>query len=501
MKKKHFRQLCLLGVAGFLNIWRGPVAFGEPAVLETTPQPLNVQEPKEVSLSEILLTDENEEGKIIPSVPIQISADYLEYSHSDGGFSGSGRVRIFQGTDTLRSEVALGNAQTGEILFPEEIHITGEGSSLLFSEGRYNYNEEQGELLQGKGQVKNHYFTGEKAIVSPDQIEIQNAKFAKDISLLEKDKNPVVWIKADRTIVIPNKRMTVYKPWLHIGPHRIMRLPTYTVSLDPTDRKSEIPFPKFGYDNDRGTHISYNQAIGLPAGVMGNLTVGYYSKDHFKYDASVFRSTPVGSFRLTYGETYNSTESVWVKKSPELTYRTPNFRLWKTGFSIYGFGLAGHWKERSTESDRYEAESWIVHRPVFVGPMTNVSFGVGIRYIYEEAYENDFSQLRGFVHLEHQFSPRIYGSVSIEGNSENKSRFKYRSTGYSNIIRPFLMYKIDTRNQIQAGFQYDIDQGQIQEYKAGWYYDLRGFQLEITYTRDQNQEKNEYDVRLHTRMF
>lgn len=501
MKKKHFRQLCLLGAAGFFNIWNGSVAFGNPAILETTLQSLNIQEPREISLSENLLTDENEVAETIPSVPIEMSADYLEYNHSDGGFSGSGRVRIFQGSDTLRSEVALGNAQTGEIFFPEEIHITGEESSLLFSEGRYNYNEENGELFQGKGQVKNRYFTGEKAILSSDQMEIQNAKFAKDISLLEEDKNPAVWIKADRTIIIPNQKMTVYKPWLYMGPHRIMRLPTYTVSLDPNDKKSEIPFPKVGYDSDRGVYVSYNQAIGLPAGILGNLTVGYYSKDNFKYDASIFRSTPVGSFRLTYGETYNSTEDVWVKKSPELTYRTPSFKIGKTGFSVYGFGLAGHWKEGTTESDRYEAESWITHRPIFIGPMTNLSFGVGIRYIYEEAYDNDFSQLRGFVHLEHQFNPRVYGSLSIEGNSENKSRFQYRSTGYSNIIRPFLMYKIDNRNQIQAGFEYDIDQGKIQEYKAGWYYDLRGFQLEFTYTRDQYLEKNKYNVRLHTRMF
>lgn len=501
MKKKHFQQLCLLGAAGFLNFWNSSVAFGDPSILEATLQPLNIQEPREISLSENLLSNENEKAQEVAVIPIQISADYLEYNHSDGGFSGSGRARVFQGSDTLRSEVVLGNAQTGEVFFPEEIHITGEETTLLFSEGRYNYNEENGELFQGKGQIKNRYFTGEKAVLSPDQIEIQNAKFAKDISLLEEDRNPAVWIKADRTVIIPNQKMTVYKPWLYMGPHRLMRLPTYTVSLDPNEKKSDVPFPKIGYDNDRGAYISYSQSIGLPAGILGNVTFGYYSKDDFKYDASIFRSTSIGAFRLTYGETYNSSEDVWVKKTPELTYQTPSFKLGGTGLSIYGFGLAGHWKEGSTESDRYETESWIVHRPIFIGPMTNLSFGVGIRYIYEEAYDNDFSQLRGFLHLEHQFSPQIYGSISLEGNSENKSHFKYRSTDYSNIIRPFLMYKIDHRNQVQAGFKYDIDQGKIQEYKAGWYYDLRGFQLELTYTRNQDTHKNEYDVRFHTRMF
>lgn len=482
-------------------MWNGSVAFGEPATLETKLQPLTMQEPKGTSLSESLLTNEDEVAQGIPSVPIQLSADYLEYNHSDGGFSGSGRVRIYQGNDTLRSEVSLGNAQTGEIFFPEEVHITGDDLSLLFSEGRYNYNEENGELFQGKVEVKNRYFTGEKAILSPDQIEIRNGKFAKDISLLEGDKNPAVWIKADRTVIIPNQKMTVYKPWLYMGPHRIMRLPTYTISLDPNEKSSETPFPKIGYDKDRGVYISYSQSVGLPAGIIGNFTVGYYSKDNFKYDASLFRSTPLGAFRLTYGETYNRTEDVWVKKSPELTYQTPNFKIGKTNFSIYGFGLAGHWKEGRTESDRYEAESWLVHRPIYIGPMTNISFGVGLRYIYEEAYDNDFSQLRGFVRLEHQFNPQVYGSVSVEGNSDNKSRFQYRSTDYSNIIRPFLMYKMDNRNQIQAGFKYDIDQGKIQEYKAGWHYDLRGVQLEVTYTRDQDTHKNKYNVRLHTRMF
>ena len=152
-------------------------------------------------------------------------------------------------------------------------------------------------------------------------------------------------------------------------------------------------------------------------------------------------------------------------------------------------------------SPRYEAEGWIVRQPIKIGSQTMISFGVGTRYIAETAYDNDFSQLRAYFLIERQFTPNFYGSLSVEGNSENKALFWYRSTGESNLIRPYVAYKVDSRNQVQASLSYDIDAGATSEVKLGWIYDLRGFQLELTYTRDWQNKTNDYEFKVHTRMF
>ena len=207
--------------------------------------------------------------------------------------------------------------------------------------------------------------------------------------------------------------------------------------------------------------------------------------------------------KVLYGKEYNSDKNVWVEKSPEFTYRTPNINLNKTG-SLYAYvsGLAGHWKEGNLTSWRYEGEGWIVHKPMRIGEQTQFSYGGGVRYVREEKWDNDFTQLRGFALVEHQLSSKLYSSLSLESNGNNKAIFNYRSTDEEFILRPFMSYKLDYRNQIQAGVIYDINNGEVSKYKAGWLYDLRGFQLELTYTRDENKDsKNDFDFNIHTRMF
>lgn len=496
MEKRYFRRLALLGAAGFLGIWNNsPLAHGYVMNLDGAVAGSQYQK------YELNFRSKDSDNIQSQGFPTQISADYIEYNQNDGGFSASGRVFVLRGMESLRTEVILGNAQNGEIFFPERLLINQPQSIFDIAEGHYNFNLEKGEFLNAKGQVQLRYFTGEKIILTPNQIEIQNARMAKDISLLENGKNPAISMRSSRTVIVPNEKMTVYKPEIYIGPHRILRLPTYTTSLKPEDQQSQILFPKIGYDSDLGAYITYSQPFTLPGNAYGNLKVGYYDKADFKYYLQTAKSTKLGSFNLDYGKQYSSDNDVWIYKQPEFTYQTPAFPLGKSKFYIYGFGLAGHWKEGTLSSPRYEAESWLIHQPIAIDDQTYISFGAGIRYVAETAYDNDFSQLRGYFLLERQFTPNFYGSLSIEGNSESKAYFLYRNTGLSNLIRPYITYKLDNRNQFQAGLQYNIDSGETNEIKLGWIYDFRGFQLEFTYTRDWKAKENDYEFKVHTRMF
>ena len=255
-------------------------------------------------------------------------------------------------------------------------------------------------------------------------------------------------------------------------------------------------------DSDLGISLTYTQRFALPGASDGRVKVSYYQHGDFKYVAQVSKSTKVGTFASLYGREYNSDKNVWVKKSPEFTYRTPNINLNQTGsLYAYALGIAGRWREENLKSWRYEGEGWIVHKPMRIGELTQFSYGGGVRYVQEEEWDNDFTQLRGFALLEHQFNPKLYGSLSLESNGNNKAIFNYRSTDEEFILRPFVSYKLDYRNQIQAGIIYDINEGEVSKYKAGWLYDSRGFQLELTYTRDHKERTNDFDFNIHTRMF
>lgn len=487
MKKRKLRKIICLGVTGLFFWNHGPVGFAEESLSN------NEQEIK---------SEKNDDGTSYSAgeKPVKITADYVEYNQKNGDFSANGRVHIEQTGASLRSSVIVGNSESGKVEFPEEVRYFNDRSLLQLEEGWYNYLQEEGEFLHGIGQLNRRYFKGEKIHIAEEKITVEDVRMAKDIALLEEDKNPSLWIRSRQMVIIPNKKMTVYSPKLYIGPHKILSLPTYSTSLDP-NKKNQAPFPKISYKDDLGMYIEYTHPLVLPYGIEMDTTVGYYYRADFKYNVQFHRNTDIGRFNLTYGQIFNSSENVWVKKRPELTYRTPNIDIGNSGFYLYGFGLAGNWKEGRKSSPRYEAEGWIMKRPIPLGPQTRLSFGGGIRYIYEEDFDNDFSQLRGFMLLEHQFNADLYGSISIEGNSKNKSYFKYRSTDVENGIRPFITYKIDQRNQAQAGAMYDIDAGKWKKFRLGWFYDLRGFQLSVEFTRDQIEKNNDFSIKVHTNMF
>lgn len=506
MKKRHFRRLALLGTAGLFGLWGTSMVYGdttEPVESKTN----SILNHKESGKSNEASDLESESSLSTVGIPAQISADYIEYNHQDGDFSASGRARVIWGEETLRSEVVLGNAQAGELIFPENLRVTMEKGTFSLAEGKYNFNQEQGVFTDGKGRVKNRYFTGETITINPNQVIVENAKFAKDISLLEDGKKPALWISSPNVEIIPGEKMIIHKPSVALGPHTLFRLPTYTTSLVPGAEEDDIPFPKIGYDSDLGVTLEYTQPLNIPAGFDGRVKLGYYHNGDFKYLASVGRNTDIGRFSLSYGSIYNDSENVWVKKKPELLYQMPHIDLGKSGFYFSQNAMVGKWKERRPnssdhlESWRYETNSWILHKPIKLGDQTQFSFGGGVRYINEEEYDNDYSQLRGFALLEHQFTPKIYGSLSLEGNGKNKSYFKYRSTDVDNAFRPFMTYKLDNRNQFQTGVLYDLDRGAVDKYYAGWLYDLRGFQLELTYERDQENNSNDISFKVHTRMF
>jgi|GEM_PF-2254581 hypothetical protein len=495
MKKRHFRRLAVVGATGVLSALHHPASCATPGEPESSL--LNVPALEEKSAVEARA----EAAPVTYGIPAQISADYIEYNQKVGDFSASGRARVLHAGDTLRTEVVLGNVEKGEVAFPETVRVTTQNALLELSEGKYNFNQEIGEFLEGKGQVKKRYFTGDKVTLHPNQIDIQNVKMAKDVSLLEQGKNPAIWVRSPKVVIVPGEKMTVQKPTLYLGPHKLFRVADYKVDLRDGARDSQFPFPKFNYNDDLGPYVTFTQPLNLPDKFFGDVKVGYYHRGDFKYDARIRRSTDIGNFSLSYGQIYNEDGNRWIRRTPELQYRTKDIRFGNSGFYMYGAGLAARWKEESKESARYEGEGWIIRRPISLGPQTKLSFGGGVRYVYEEKFENDFSQLRGYALLEHQFSPKLYGSLSVEGNSRNKAVFKYRSTDTENAIRPFMTYKLDKRNQFQVGSLYDIDAGQVKEYKAGWFHDLRGFQLELTYTRDKINHTNDISFKIHTRMF
>ena len=498
MKKRYFRQLSLLGAAGLFGLWGRSFVYGD------TTNPVEPKTNSAVIRKDTTDSDSLDKGITEPKKEsAEITADHLEYNQKNGDFSASGRARVIWSLDRLRTEVVVGNSQTGEVTFPEVVQVNSKDAALQVAEGTYNFNTQKGVFNDGKGQVKSRYFTGEKIILNPNHMEIQNAKMAKDGSLLEEGKNPAISLRSSRVEVIPNEKMIFHKPTVYIGPHKFLQMPTYSTSLKEDAKNSEIPFPKIRRDSDLGISLTYTQPIALPAGIDGRVKVGYYQHGDFKYIAQASKGTKIGSFASLYGKEYNSDKNVWVEKSPEFTYRTPNINLNKTG-SLYAYvsGLAGHWKEGNLTSWRYEGEGWIVHKPMRIGEQTQFSYGGGVRYVREEKWDNDFTQLRGFALVEHQLSSKLYSSLSLESNGNNKAIFNYRSTDEEFILRPFMSYKLDYRNQIQAGVIYDINNGEVSKYKAGWLYDLRGFQLELTYTRDENKDsKNDFDFNIHTRMF
>ena len=443
-------------------------------------------------------TPENKENP--PQGPVKMVADQMEYNQNTGDFHASGRVRIVRDGDRLRTEVVFGNGNDGDIVFPEEVRMVRPLTVMQFGTGTYNFNSQTGEFENVSGMLKSRYFVSEHADIYPDRTELRNASIAEDESLMSEGRRPIFRIDAPSVTIIPNEKMTLNRPALYLGPHKLIQLSSYTTSLKPEDQESKFPFPKIGYDSDRGAFISYSHPFVLPRGVYFRAWGGAYTNDGFKGALSLSKGTSVGSFSLVYGQFYDSSNDYWLQLLPELTYRTPTVGL-GGGWNTYLTARAGRWKGEGLDSWRYESEAWIYHRPISIFEKTLLSFGGAMRYVNEADYNNEFWQPRGYVRLETQWTADLYTSLSLEGNSENKARFKYRHTDFENSIRPFVRYQIDRRNQINLGGVYDIDNGRLAEIRTSWVYDLRGIQIELAWKRDRVRNDDKFEVNLHTRMF
>lgn len=435
-----------------------------------------------------------------PQSLVEMVADQMEYNQNTGDFRASGRVLIIRDGDRVRTDRLFGNGNSGDIVFPEEVRMVRPLTVMQVENGTYNYNTQTGEFENVKGMLKNRYFTSKRANVYPDRTELENASIAEDESLLSSGKKPFFSIDAPNVTIIPNEKMIIRRPTLYLGPRKILRLSSYTTSLKPGANESKLPFPKIGYDNDRGVFISYSQSFLLPQDVYFVAWGGAYANDGLKGGLSLSKSTAMGSFKLEYGQVYDSSNDNWIQLLPELTYRTPTVGL-GGGWNTYLSARAGRWKGEGLDSWRYESEAWIYHRPIPIFEKTLLSFGGAIRYVDEAKYNNEFWQPRGYVRMETQWTDDLYTSLSLEGNGRNKAFFKYRSTDYENSIRPFIRYQIDRRNQINFGGVYDIDKGRVAEFRTSWVHDLRGIQIELAWKRDQVSKDNKFEVTFHTRMF
>lgn len=265
-------------------------------------------------------------AEIEPGDNYVLRADDITFLQAEGLVLFEGNASFKSSDFVVESNKITVDTNTKTIKALDQVVIHSDKDDLYGDSLTYNYESEKGELYGAAGSIGELNFSGKTLkilAVSPVEAEMEAAEFTPCIR-----KEPHYHFKAKEIKINDDNSLDIFGITPYIAKIPVFYLPYYSVEYDPDNGeesplKNAFPFPKLGYDSDRG------------------LTA------EFKYPYQLNDKTSGEIFYLTEGREYDRYE---VRRITNFYQLTDNFTIKNRYDYLYNYDLDDE------ELDDYEEE-------------------------------------------------------------------------------------------------------------------------------------------------
>lgn len=415
--------------------------------------------------------------------PVTFEGDDISYDERSGAVYAKGNVVITQTESRVRADEITGNTKSADVHIEDKAHMLQVNQPRVVLDGYktdYNYQKKTGTMNNAKGKVEQQYITGKKLDFYPERVVIYNGTTTKCSA-----KHPDYHTSAEKIEIWPNDRMVMHKVKFWIKNKVIATKNLYEVDISK-NAKDKV-FPKVGYNNDDGVYVTQSFDYPLRKNVDAYVDVNYYSKHGFKNVYGTGWNNGYNHANLQYGS-FEDSDDAWIKKEPTLTYVYGSRKIGSTPFN-YDIGAEiGKWTDDTKTSTHKKYYVDLSRDPISFGKSlhlyTSAQYSI-TRESYDDSRVDGLSYNATFV-KEVNDRVALYSGYHYTQNTKANSLFNYGSEDYAKKWESGISYRIDDRNRIVIGENYDMDSKQIRDVDYYWYHDIHCAQMVLRY-REKRQ--------------
>lgn len=415
--------------------------------------------------------------------PVTFEGDDISYDERNGAVYAKGHVVITQMESRVRADEITGNTQSADVHIEDKAHMLQVNQPRVVLDGYktdYNYQKKTGTMNNAKGKVEQQYITGKKLEFYPERVVIYNGTATKCSA-----KHPDYHTSAEKIEIWPNDKMVMHNVKFWIKGTVIATRETYTADL--SGKKKDTIFPTVGYNNDDGISISQTFEYPLSKNIGAYVDLNYYTKHGMKNVYGTNWNNGYNHFEIQYGS-FEDSDNNWIKKEPTFKYVYGSRKIGSSPFN-YDIGMEiGRWTDSYKTSTHKKYYIDLNRDPINFGKTLHLYTSAGYsitRESYDDSQVNSFSYNAIFVK---ELNDRLtmYSGYHYTQNTTANSLFNYDSEDYAKKWESGLSYRIDDRNRIVIGENYDMDAKKIRDVDYYWYHDIHCAQMVLRY-REKRQ--------------
>ena len=425
---------------------------------------------------------------VLPPQPVRVAADSLYMRNQDGYVQGRGNVDIQQGIDEFHSNYVEGNTKTKMYYIPgQAVWIQGE-TALDGSGITYDGNTHSGKVERIAGFIApNVYIRGTDGELTNGNGYMKHGLITTPHAVAE---TPDYYLTGDDIHIYPGVKFTSENTALWFKHIRLLTYGHYEGNLDSQHKTNTTLFsllPRPRYTSDDGFGIYGGATLPLNAEETFQFQFKYaiYTKGGFQPTALFIRDTSIGRFTLGYSteESTQSTDRVWAKKFPELTYYMPRITFGRTGIYMDNSASWGRWSEDGVATGVHkDFQTEISHTPLPLWKKANIRFFAGYR---KDTYGTDDSIVRdpytGVV-LNQGINERVWTSWwYTKHNMSGVTPYRFDTIDHPRQKGVSIGYKMTPLDTFILTFDKDLDTDQVADRDFTWVRDMHSFVATITW--------------------
>ena len=415
--------------------------------------------------------------------PVAFEGDDILYNQRTGEVYAKGKVKITQQGSRVTADEIKGNTETADLYIEDKVHLLRVQDPRLILDGyktAYNYQKKTGDMEKAVGKMDDQYIKAERIEFFPGKIVIYNGTMTKCSA-----KNPDYHSSAEKIEIWPNDHMIMYKAKFWIKNVIVATRDRYVTKLN--DKKNDV-FPRIGYNSDDGIYVKQKFEKTVAENVNAYVKLNYYSKHDFKNIYGADWNNGDNHVSLEYGS-FEDDDNNWVKKEPTIKYQYGTKKLGTTPFNYYLGTEVGQWKDANKSSWHRKYYAGLSRDPITLGKdmylFTSTEYS-----ITQESY--DESQLNSWTYdvtLLKEFNKRLtaFTGYHYTQNTKANSVFNYDSQDYSKKLESGFSYRLDDKNRLVVGQNYDLDAQKVRDVDYYWFHDLHCAEMILRYREKRDK--------------
>ena len=416
--------------------------------------------------------------------PAIYEGDDMEYDAISGEFVARGKVDIIQ-VDGHRftSREATGNTKEQVVRIEGKAHVlqlTPNAPRITLDGYRtvYNYGTKTGTMGAGHGKAGEYYITGKRFEFYPDHVVAYDATQTKCAA-----GRPDYHLSAEKMEIWSGQVVKMYKIKFWIKDNIIGTKDYDERNVNDT---SETNFPKVGYNKDMGAYVEQKFERPLMPHVTGEVKAHVETKQGVRSNGEIRYNNRDFESKVVYGY-YHDSDNDWIQKEPSFLINYGR----KFGTTHYGYGAQyeiGHWRSDSVESTHQKYDFGVWRDPIIFHKYIMFMY-TGYSITKESADKSTVNGLNFATDILREFNDKIaiMAGYHYTKNTTKNSLFDYNNDDYSSKIRTGISYRLDDKNRLVVGADFDGDDGKVQDIDYYWFHDLHCSQLIMRYREKRDK--------------